>query len=352
MSEAPLVSVVVPMYNVEHYLPKCVDSILAQTKPCIEVILVDDCSPDGCARIADGYAAQDGRVRVVRRQENGTLGPARNSGLDVARGEYVMFVDSDDWVDEAMIEELYAMAKGHGADVCYSGFRSVRNGEVALKCPHPMGGMAVTMPENVARFRLEFYGAPPNKQAESPYPISACATLYLRSFLKENGLRFEAMRSEDIAFNVQALRRARTVACASGVYYNYRNDGQPSITRSFSDSTAESFYDLFERLAELADGEVEPWRDEARVRTARRIVDYARVLVGLVAASSEAPARKRALVGEVCANEHVARAARAVLASRLPAKQGVFLFGLRNKLARLLLLLTGLHAIEKRSKWA
>ena len=94
----PTLSVVVPVYRVEGYLRECLDSILAGAGADVEVVAVDDASPDGCAAILDRYAAADPRVRVVRMAANVGLGMARNAGLDAARGEYVWFVDSDDWL--------------------------------------------------------------------------------------------------------------------------------------------------------------------------------------------------------------------------------------------------------------
>ena len=105
MSNKPAVSVIVPMYNTERFLRCCVDSLLKQTINNIEILLVDAGSPDACGEIAEQYARLDERVKVVHR-ENGGLGPARNSGLAIATGEYVGFVDSDDWVEEDMYERL------------------------------------------------------------------------------------------------------------------------------------------------------------------------------------------------------------------------------------------------------
>ena len=102
----PLISVIVPVYKVEPYLHRCVDSILAQTYPHIEVVLVDDGSPDQCGAICDEYARQDSRVIVVHRK-NGGLSAARNSGLEVCHGDYIGFVDSDDYIHPEMYEQLY-----------------------------------------------------------------------------------------------------------------------------------------------------------------------------------------------------------------------------------------------------
>ena len=109
-SSIPLVSIIVPIYNVEPYLDRCIQSLINQTLENIEIILVDDESPDNCPQMCDAYAKQDRRIKVIHKK-NGGLGLARNSGLEIATGEFVAFVDSDDYVDIAMYQNLYKIAK-------------------------------------------------------------------------------------------------------------------------------------------------------------------------------------------------------------------------------------------------
>lgn len=101
-----LVSVIIPVYNVEHYLCQCIDSVLAQTYSNLEIILVDDGSPDGCPQICDEYAAKDKRIVVIHKG-NGGLSDARNAGLDICKGEYIYFLDSDDYIGDDTICNLY-----------------------------------------------------------------------------------------------------------------------------------------------------------------------------------------------------------------------------------------------------
>ena len=110
MEQNTLISVIVPVYKVEAYLPKCVDSLLAQTYQNLEIILVDDGSPDNCGAICEEYAARDPRIRVIHK-ENGGLSSARNAGIDVANGVFLGFVDSDDWLDPHAYEWLLSMAQ-------------------------------------------------------------------------------------------------------------------------------------------------------------------------------------------------------------------------------------------------
>lgn len=114
--EKPLLSIIVPVYDVENYLQKCIDSILTQTFTDFELILVDDGSPDNCPALCDAAAAKDARIRVLH-QKNGGLSAARNAGLDVARGEWIGFVDSDDYIAPEMYETLYKAVQSTGADL-------------------------------------------------------------------------------------------------------------------------------------------------------------------------------------------------------------------------------------------
>lgn len=120
----PLVSVIVPIYRVEDYIRQCIESILRQTHKNLEIILVDDGSPDGCPAICDEYAKTDDRIKVIHKK-NGGLSDARNAGLEIASGEYIGFVDSDDWIKPDMFEYLLQGICGYGADISYCNWINV-----------------------------------------------------------------------------------------------------------------------------------------------------------------------------------------------------------------------------------
>lgn len=120
-----MISIVIPIYNVEPYLRRCVDSVLAQTYTDLEIILVDDGSPDGCGAICDEYAAKDTRIKVIHQKNRGLSG-ARNAGLELATGEYVAFLDSDDYVDTTMYEKLLKVLEENDADIAECGYRWVK----------------------------------------------------------------------------------------------------------------------------------------------------------------------------------------------------------------------------------
>ncbi len=112
----PLISVIVPIYNVEKYLPKCVESILAQTYKNLEIILIDDGSPDNCGALCDEYMLKDNRIRVIHKK-NGGLSSARNAGIDICSGEYLAFIDSDDFVSPYFVEILYQGIQKYDSDI-------------------------------------------------------------------------------------------------------------------------------------------------------------------------------------------------------------------------------------------
>lgn len=135
----PLISVILPIYKVEKYLCRAVDSVLAQTYSNLEIILVEDGSPDDCGRICDAYVRKDKRIQVIHK-ENGGLSDARNAGLDHMKGEYVVFVDSDDYIAPFFVEELFESLTETGADVSFSQYAVVKqednSEEEKLRRPH------------------------------------------------------------------------------------------------------------------------------------------------------------------------------------------------------------------------
>lgn len=117
-----LISIIIPVYKVEEYLNQCVRSVCSQTYSNLEIILVDDGSPDGCPQMCDQWANKDSRIKVIHQQNKGLSG-ARNSGLAQCKGEYVLYVDSDDTIDTDMVEHLYALIMKQNADIAMSTFR-------------------------------------------------------------------------------------------------------------------------------------------------------------------------------------------------------------------------------------
>lgn len=130
--EKALISIIIPVYKVEKYLEKCIQSVINQTYKNIQIILVDDGSPDNCGKICDEYAKKDHRIEVIHKS-NGGLSDARNKGLEIAKGEYIGFVDSDDYIEADMYEVLYNSLKQYNADVSICNFYTVSQEKIAIK---------------------------------------------------------------------------------------------------------------------------------------------------------------------------------------------------------------------------
>lgn len=132
--EQPLISIIVPVYKVEKYLKRCVDSILTQTYQNMEIILVDDGSPDNCGAICDRYKKTDNRVVVIHKR-NGGLSDARNTAIPLAKGEYISFIDSDDWISSYYVEHLYEAVAKCDADIGISWFENIFEGKALQSKP-------------------------------------------------------------------------------------------------------------------------------------------------------------------------------------------------------------------------
>ena len=130
--EKALISIIIPVYKVEKYLEKCIQSLINQTYENLQIILVDDGSPDNCGKICDEYAKKDHRIEVIHKS-NGGLSDARNKGLEIAKGEYIGFVDSDDYIEADMYEVLYNLLKQYNADVSICNFYTVSQGKISIK---------------------------------------------------------------------------------------------------------------------------------------------------------------------------------------------------------------------------
>ena len=130
--EKALISLIIPVYKVEKYLEKCIQSVINQTYENLQIILVDDGSPDNCGKICDEYAKKDHRIEVIHKS-NGGLSDARNKGLEIAKGEYIGFVDSDYYIEADMYEVLYNLLKQYNADVSICNFYTVSQGKISIK---------------------------------------------------------------------------------------------------------------------------------------------------------------------------------------------------------------------------
>lgn len=240
----PKVSIVIPVYNVEKYLQRCVDSALNQTLRDLEIILVDDGSPDKSPLICDQYAKKDPRVFVIHKK-NGGLASARNAGMKAATGMYLFFLDSDDWLEEDGIEQLYKTAEQYNVD--FVKYRAIRTG---------WPGMEENAPCCVEQVRELTEGLYTRERiVDEIYPrllatsqltmgavVGAWGALYNMEFINRNHLSFyeEVKFSEDLIFSANVVRVAQSFYFIDkpGIYHYFYNP--MSISKSFRQGRWES----------------------------------------------------------------------------------------------------------------
>ncbi len=243
----PLITVILPVYKVEAYLPRCMDGVLAQTYRNLEILLVDDGSPDRCPAICDGYAAADERVRVIH-QENAGLSGARNAGIDAAAGEYLIFIDSDDYVTEDFVERLYQALADTGSDLSMCKWKYVK-GEAVPDEEHDTGHVTTYSGREMMGNLYIHDGA---------YYVVAWNKLYKRSLFE--GLRFPAGRiHEDEATTYKIYDRIEKAAVVDACLYGYFI-GNDSITRGqFSRKRLDWAWAVRERLTFLEERKDKYW---------------------------------------------------------------------------------------------
>ena len=201
-----IISVIVPVYKAEKYLHRCVDSILAQTYTDFELLLIDDGSPDNSGAICDEYAAKDSRVRVFHKK-NGGVSSARNLGLDNARGEWISFVDSDDWLDVSCLGKL---TQKMDADL--------------IRCSIESTDGTLWTAEDYKYEIKEFV----KNYEEDPLTRTPCGALYKNQIVRENNIYFDSCVrfGEDMMFNFQYLLKSQSVRLLGFIGYTYYNNGE------------------------------------------------------------------------------------------------------------------------------
>lgn len=203
-----LITIIIPVYNVEPYLARCLDSVLQQTYTALEIILVDDGSTDSCGRLCDAYAEKDSRIKVIHKV-NGGLSSARNAGLDAMSGDYVLFVDSDDYIAPDCVTYLYDLIVNTDAQIAIGNYETTSNGHYAFK----QGQASVEVISGKEAIVRQF-------GKRTVQYVSACAKLYNGKLFDR--LRFpEGLLHEDEGTTYKALYGCKGVAVSQKVIYAY-----------------------------------------------------------------------------------------------------------------------------------
>lgn len=251
MSKQPKVSIIVPIYNVEKYLDRCIQSLINQTLKEIEIILVDDGSPDNCPQMCDKYAKEDARVKVVHKQNAG-LGYARNSGLEIAIGEYVAFVDSDDYVDITMYEKLYNETINNKYDIVYCGF-IVENRDKSTYTENTKDRVLYENKEIIELCR-NMIACNVDEKKERTESMAVWHGIYKREIIDKYNIRFESERdilSEDIVFDILFIPLSKSIRTIPDALYIHCYNNE-SLSKTFNYKKIEMNISLYNKLNEIA----------------------------------------------------------------------------------------------------
>lgn len=235
-------SIILPIYNVCNYLNRCVQSILQQKFDNYELILVDDGSTDGSGDLCDKLAGTDKRIQVIHKK-NGGLSSARNMGLEVATGEYVFWIDSDDWIREDAFAVIVAALKQYEPDILKFDYYRNMDSQIPVKNSMNSGLYDGNSKEELVQYIF---------QNVSAYGFSVWTHVYKRSFLKKAGLSFVSERkigSEDFLFNYEAYIAARTINIIHECLYFY-DLREGSLSQTYHKNTYLRFTELYKQLSE------------------------------------------------------------------------------------------------------
>ena len=230
-----LVSVIIPVYNTEKYLDKCLESVINQTYKNLQIILVDDGATDSSPQLCDEWKVKDSRIEVIHKQNEG-LGFTRNAGIKKAKGKYVCFLDSDDTIDSDTIHYCVYMLSNENVDACFYGRKTQKKDGVFYVNSNLPQKLVFEGDEIKQEFARIYIGQLPNENPTSYIQASACCGMYRLDIIKENNINFLSERvclSEDTFFNLDFCKYAKKILIIPKDFYNYTYNGN-SLTKSYN----------------------------------------------------------------------------------------------------------------------
>ena len=343
----PTISIIVPVFNVENQLDRCVESLINQTFTDIEIILVDDGSTDCSAKICDSYSQRDSRVHVIHKMNEG-LGLARNSGLDIAQGHFVAFIDSDDYVKENMFEELYNKAIETKADAVISGGFITVKADGNIIFDRDITG-EVMFDGNTRQLPLEMMGAMPNYYKDSVYEMSACKGIYNNHIIDAHDIRFQSERehiSEDLVFHFDFFQHAKKALIVPSLYYYYC-ENMSSLTKQYQRDRFIRNVEFYRYINTVLKKYKYSYED--RIYSQRMLISRARVVISHIV--QEYPFFKRQARNEImdiCNSPDLQEVLCSYPINHLPLLQRVFTKEIKKRHWALLYLLSYANIIRKR----
>lgn len=333
------ISVIVPVYKVEKYLSRCVESVVNQTLEDIEIVLVDDGSPDLCPSMCDTYAKEDKRIKVIHKKNEG-LGYARNSGMAIATGEYVAFLDSDDYIRNDMYEKVYSELKRTNANCCVTGYVVKKDSGEEIYKENPLGTAIYEGTDIIKKVLAGMLGSKPEQARDTDVGMSVWKCVYKREILQNNKIIFPSEReliSEDIIFQIRAIPYVKHVCTLTdGMYYYCENSTSQSLTKTYSK-------DKFERYKKLYNTEIEmlskiDFNEETRLRVTRMFLGNTRVCIKQICQSTElTKSEKKALLRTICDDDEIQNILNWYPWKVNPAKQKVLTLLIKGKCVQLIM---------------
>ncbi len=339
------VSVIVPVYNVENYLKRCVESLTRQSLADIEILLIDDGSTDRSGELCDELAKTDVRISVYHKENEGQ-GIARNAGLQKATGTYVVFLDSDDYYDPDTCRELFALMEHTQADLCCYGYQIETQDRQAVRVPN------ITDREYVGEaFRKEFvphyFGDQPEKDELRGF--SSCMSIFRREIIEEHNISFPSEReylSEDTIFSLRFCEHANKAVTTSRIYYHYCQNPN-SFSQTFHKERLNQTISFGKALDEWAVRmEIEP---ETHVRRAMYLwVNLMAYLRQGIRYYEQTDHRKELpFIKDICRHTEVRKKLEPLKGAQLPRQQKLLLWMILGKHYRCVLLLVLIRAKQK-----
>ena len=232
----PLISVIIPVYKVEKYLDKCIDSVINQTYNNLEIILVDDGSPDNCPKMCDEYAKKDKRIKVIHK-ENGGVGSARNKGIEKSTGDYITFVDSDDWIEKEFIHEMLDIANKYKADYVTCGYYRVYENKKEI-----INGNL----EEIVIDSKEYV----NKLLNVQNGYGFCHMKLIRKKVIKNVIFNEKLVvGEDALFNIELCKHINKAVILNKSLYNYFFNSN-SVVRKYDEKYVDKYLNSMKYMSE------------------------------------------------------------------------------------------------------
>lgn len=326
------ISVVVAAYNVEKYIARCLNSIRNQTYRDIEILVVNDCSTDKTESICSAICHEDKRVVLINKQENEGLSEARNSGIDKATGEYITFVDGDDFIDLNTIESCVNIINSFKVDeVVFGSSFDKRNGQIySMKMTHSLDYYQGC---DMKIYLNESLGSLPHEKSDRNIGITPWGRVYKRSLLKDYNLRFISERIyiyEDLTFFLLSTPYIDSAAILDQPLYHYcENEG--SLTQKVDASRFYKVKKMYEYIKKTYMNLI--FNDEeTRLRFARLMLSYIRLSVMQVGKSTKNPE----LIRDICNDQFAKEIVNSYPINKLPFKQKVFAYLLKHRCAFLL----------------